>query len=109
MLIDTEMFGNAVESNQKAGKQGKFDDIIPEFFIEVGNHDPVKSGVGDKREETAVEAGIIAKDGGMNIDGKDGGNGLGGDKDEDGPVKESVAKEDGFTTKVLITVGNQDN
>lgn len=76
------MFRESIE-NRKGKTQNEDPNNFGEiFFGKVGHESEVKGDVSQGGKQTAVEAGIVTKDAGTGVNGKDGGEGLRNKKQE---------------------------
>lgn len=68
--IHTEVLGKAPEGDGDGGDQTPKQSGADGFLVQITDGGPVEKSIADQGEQTAVEAGIIAHEGGAGIDGE---------------------------------------
>lgn len=82
-----EVFGKGVEAGKGGGDEDDGDGAADALGGEVGDGGKGEGEVGEGGEEAAVEAGVVAKNRGVGVDGEKGGEDLRGQKEEQDKIK----------------------
>ncbi len=86
-------------------------EVEKRFFIEfdVGNEGIEEEDVRDSRGETTMEAGVIAPDAGVGIDGENGGDDLRKEKEEEGNIERSSFENEFLLGDTFKDPGSKNN
>lgn len=93
VFVDAKVLGDGVDGDKCSGDKRGVDDLAAEFDGKMGVKNEVKEDVTDKREKATVEAGVVAKERSVRVNGVYGGDGLGEKKDEQWDGKGSFFEE----------------